>query len=86
MNNEDNNNNNKNEDFELELLKKKAKIFYDRRQPVHVMLKKRYWKNGIILEISDDFFFIDDFKDGKELVFFIEVYSIEGLQKSPKVI
>lgn len=50
----------------------RAKIFFKKKVPVHLSLKNKFY-NGFLLEIYDEFLFINDFKEGKQLVFFIEL-------------
>jgi hypothetical protein len=56
----------------------RAKVFWERKIPVHIALKSGTFYNGYIAEEPTlDFFFIDDCmqgnKDGKKLIFFIEL-------------
>ncbi len=59
----------KNEEMDYE----RAKVFLDNETKVHVSKKDGTWWNGIIVEVKNKFFFIDDVEDGKQLVFFIEL-------------
>lgn len=51
----------------------RAKVFLEKGIKVHVSKSNGTFYNGIILEVSDDFFFIDDKEDGRQLVFFKEL-------------
>jgi len=55
----------------------KAKTFFNKQIPVHLLKKDREWYNGLITEISNDFFIIDEMKLGKRVVFFLEIWEIE---------
>jgi len=57
-----------------------AKDFYKRNIPVHLLKRDRQWYNGTILELTNDFFIIDERKLGRRVVFFLELYSIEELE------
>lgn len=51
----------------------KAKVFCERELIVHISKIGGTFFNGKILEVKPDFFFIDDRKYGKQLVFFNEL-------------
>ena len=51
----------------------KAKVFFERKIPIHIVLKSGAFYNGLVTEITNDFFFIDDREDGKKIVFFVEL-------------
>ena len=51
----------------------RAKVFCDKQLAVHISKKDGVYYNGVIVEVSDEFFFILDKEDGKQLVFFKEL-------------
>ena len=53
----------------------KAKIFLERKIKVHVVKTNGTFYNGFISEISksQDFFIIEDIKEGPRLIFFAEL-------------
>ena len=53
----------------------KARVFFATKTPVHIVKKNGTFYNGLIDSISDggDFFFINDFKEGRKLIFFLEL-------------
>lgn len=51
----------------------RAKVFLEKKLKVHISKKSGTYYNGYILEVSSDFFFIDDQEDGKQLIFFSEL-------------
>lgn len=51
----------------------RAKVFLEKQLRIHISKKNGTYYNGIITEVSADFFFIDDKEDGKQLVFFEEL-------------
>lgn len=51
----------------------KAKIFFERQMIVHVSKLNNEFLNGLILELSEKFFVIKDFKKGEQFVFFNEL-------------
>jgi len=57
----------------------KAKVFYENKIPVHLLKTDREWYNGIILELTHDFFIIDERKKGRRMVFFIELWEIDEM-------
>ena len=57
-----------------------AKDFFNRKVPIHLLKRDRQWYNGTILELTNDFFIIDERKLGRRVVFFLELYSIEELE------
>jgi len=62
---------------ELELLNQKIQNFFDMKQAIHVKFKRGHFKNGYIKEIRSDFFIVDDFQDGEEFVFFLEIENVD---------
>lgn len=50
-----------------------AKSFCKEKIVVHITKEDGVWHNGLIEEVGVQFFFIDDKKDGKRLVFFKEL-------------
>jgi len=65
MTNEDKNNESMN--FE------RAKIFSEKKLKVHISKNNGIFYNGYITEVSNDFFFINDVEDGRQLVLFKEL-------------
>lgn len=59
------------------LLNKEAKVFCEFKQPIHVTYTDDTWNNGLIVEVREEFFMIDDFEDGLIPVFFAKVKKIE---------
>ena len=51
----------------------RAKVFLDKKTVVHISKENGGFFNGIILEIGSDFFFLEDKKEGSQLVFFREL-------------
>lgn len=51
----------------------RVKIFLEKRIKVHVSKSNGTFYNGIILDVSKDFFFIEDQEDGRQLVLFKEL-------------
>ena len=67
------------EDYE-QLLKddflnfRKAKVFFEKGISVHASLKNGDFYNGLITEEPTvDFFFMDDRKEGRKLIFYVEL-------------
>lgn len=52
---------------------KTAKVYMEREIIVHVSCKNGSFHNGVIVEVTPDFFFIVDRLNGKQLVFFVEL-------------
>ena len=52
---------------------KRANLFCQRKAKVHISKSNGTFYNGIIAEIGSDFFFIDDEKTGRQLIFFLEL-------------
>lgn len=67
---------------EHELMKKKVNYFLEYQKPVHVKFKKKYWKNGLIKEMSHDFFMLDERLEGMIPVFYIEVLDLEEYKEA----
>lgn len=73
--------NDQDEDILIKSNKLKVKAFFENDIPVHLLKLDREWMNGIIVEVRDDFFFINERKKGKRMVFFHELYHIEEMIK-----
>ena len=58
------------------LLEHKANIFFKSQQVVHITFKKGFWKRGVIVEVSSDFFMLNERKEGMQPVFFLEIKDI----------
>lgn len=73
---------NDNEDAdEIQILKQKAEYFFNSNEPVHIKFKKGYWKRGVIIELKENHFSLQEFIEGDIPIFFLEVYSIEKYVK-----
>lgn len=68
---------NENENESVEILKQKAKYFYDNKITIHIKYKKGFWKRGQIKEIKKDYFVLNENLEGKIPIFFLEVKDIE---------
>lgn len=64
----------------LEVLQKKAQTFFDKKLPVHVKFKQGFFKQGTILQVSDEFFELNEYQRGKTLIFYLEIKDIEQIQ------
>ena len=62
-----------NDNNENEANFKRAKIFFERKDIVHVSLKNGIFYNGRLFSVKDDFFEIHDRVSGVQLVFFSEL-------------
>ena len=67
---------NEKENDDIELIKQKSYFFFKNKKPVHITLKKNWFHNGNIKEISADFLIINDFKEGEMPVFFLEIFDV----------
>lgn len=66
----------------MDLYEKKARYFLEQKEEVHATMKSGLFYNGFIVEVSSDFFIIDDRKLGKMPVFFFELKNIEKCEVS----
>lgn len=67
-----------NEYNHIEFLQKKVKTYFENDLPIHIIYKNGQWKNGRILDIkSNDFFLIEEFLLGLTPVFYIELAKID---------
>lgn len=57
----------------IEFYKEQAQIYFEKQIPVHILKKDGIWYNGKIVDVGTTFFFIDDFEEGRKLVFFCEL-------------
>ncbi len=61
-------------------LKQKARIFFEKNIPVHIITNSDKWLNGYILELSVDFFIILDRYDGEQPIFFSEIEILDKFE------
>jgi len=69
--------------LDTELLRRRIEFFFSGKQWIHVVFTNGRFYNGPICanekgcaEVGGDFFFVDDMKLGKTIVFFAEVDAI----------
>ena len=43
-----------------EELRRKVEVYFDKHIPIHIITNKDSWINGYIVEVSSDFFIVDD--------------------------
>lgn len=63
------------------LYKKKAFLYREKGQVIHVKLTKGIFYNGKIAEIKEEFFILRDRKIGDVFVFFSEVDKLEPYEE-----
>lgn len=52
----------------------RARVFFEKKIPIHISLKNGSFYNGYISELpTHEFFFIYDRETGKQLIFYIEL-------------
>ena len=51
----------------------RANVFCKKKIKVHISLKNGTFYNGLITEINSNFFFLNDQKEGRQLIFFKEL-------------
>jgi len=64
-----------------ETFKSKAKYFFSTKTPIHVKFKLSYFKNGIINEVNEDFFILEDFVEGRLVIFYSEIERVDEYRK-----
>ena len=65
-----------------QLIKEKIQKHFEFGLAVHISKKDKEWLNGYIKEKpSADFFFLEEFKKGKVMVFFLEIHDVDTLEK-----
>ena len=67
----------KEKEMNEELFYKKAKYYSLNKIPVHIKLVNGFYYNGIILEVTTDYFILDDEKINEFPVWFSEVIKLE---------
>lgn len=50
---------------------------FSNKLKVHLSLKNKTWRNGIVKETNPDFFIFIDEENGEEAFFFLEVFNVE---------
>ena len=51
----------------------RANVFMKRGDKIHISKRSGVFYNGYITEVSNHFFFLDDVKNGRKLIFFGEL-------------
>ena len=64
----------------IEVLRTRAKAYFDNNISVHVTQYGGEWLNGEIAKVSKDFFMLQERKKGLMPVFFVDVDKIEKLE------
>lgn len=62
-------------------IEREVAVFFDRQIPIHIALKNGRFVNGIINELSNDFFMLNDRELGDLPVFYSQIYKIEKLKE-----
>lgn len=70
---------------EITLLKKKADAYFVLGEKVHIQYKKEHWARGIIKEVKEEFFLLDESLEGLLPIFFQEIKSIEKFSSKKEV-
>jgi hypothetical protein len=70
-----------NEKNEGELIQNKVDYFFSNAVKVHCSYRNGFWKRGIIVEVSDTFFILDEVLEEKIPVFFQELKDISAFRK-----
>ena len=60
------------------MMKKKAQFLLEKQKVVHITFNNGKWANGTIEEVSDQFFTIEEKKEGAMLIFYREIFEIEA--------
>jgi|TARA_R100000093_G_scaffold71308_1_gene46671 hypothetical protein len=58
-------------------MERKAQVFLEKEIPVHISDKGGSWFNGVIKEVGADFLILEEFKLGRQVIFFAEVSKFE---------
>ena len=66
---------------DIELIKQKVQTHFEKNFLLHCSFKNGMWKNGKILEVSADFFILDEMFDGEMAVFFKELREVSTYNK-----
>jgi hypothetical protein len=70
-----------NEKKENDLLPQKVDYFFSNGVKVHISFNNGFWKRGIIKQISDTFFILDEVLEGEIPVFYQEIKGITAYRK-----
>jgi hypothetical protein len=65
-------------------LKKKADAYWVLERLVHIKFTKGFWKRGIIKEVKQEFFILEERMEGKIAVFFSEIKDIQPFTPKPE--
>jgi len=74
----------------IKLYQNQALVYFRKKIPVHISKNDGIFYNGIIIELGPNFFFIEDFEEGRKLIFFEQLkhdiveYKKEEKNANPK--
>lgn len=54
---------------------------FNNKTKVHITLRNKSWRNGIITYIGADFFIIEDMINGQDPIFFLDLDKIEPFKE-----
>lgn len=63
--------------MDIELIKKKVAAHFENNFLIHCAYNSGAWKNGTIIEVSADFFILDELFEGKMPIFYQELRKVE---------
>lgn len=63
--------------MEMEEVKRKIQVFFDKDIPIHIVTKSDSWINGFITEVGAEFFMVNDRKMGNMPLFFSDIRILE---------
>lgn len=62
---------------EMKLNEEKISEAFNKNIKLHIVLRNNSWRNGFVKEITPSYFIFNDFENGPEPIFFLEVYKVE---------
>jgi hypothetical protein len=62
-------------------IKEKIKFFLTNKISIHIIQLDGIWKNGSIIEVKANCFVLDELKEGKQLIFYSDIYNVIPLKE-----
>lgn len=61
-----------------------VKLAFSKQIKIHIILKDKTWRNGFVKEVLNDFFMFEDFENGIEPFFYIQLERVEPFMEEKK--
>jgi len=63
------------------MIKRKAKVFFNEKTIVHIILNNTSFYNGLLFKVTDDYLIIHDRVEGRKQLFLFDIKNIEEFKE-----